>query len=56
MKYQLFLSHYLNEKRILSTDFRKKKCSNVKFSENQSGGSRVVPYGQTDMAKLIIAV
>jgi hypothetical protein len=24
------------------------KYSNIKFHENPSGGSRVVPYGQTD--------
>jgi hypothetical protein len=29
------------------------KCSNIKFHENPSFGSRVVPCGQTDM-KLIV--
>jgi hypothetical protein len=46
---------------IFSTDFRKN--SNIKFYQNPSGGSRVVPYGetdgrtegQTDITKLILA-
>jgi len=29
-------------------DFRKKKPSNLKFKENLSSKSRVVPFGQTD--------
>ena len=29
--------------------------SNVKFHENPSSGSRVVPCGGTDMTKLIVA-
>jgi hypothetical protein len=31
------------------------KYSNIKFYENSSSGSRVVPAGQTDMKKLILA-
>jgi hypothetical protein len=31
------------------------KYSNVEFHENLSSGSRVVPCGQTDMTKLIVA-
>jgi hypothetical protein len=31
------------------------KVSNIKFYQNPSSGSRVVPCGQTDMAKLIVA-
>jgi len=38
------------------------KCSNIKFNENPSSGSRVVPCermdgqnGQTEMTKLIVA-
>jgi hypothetical protein len=31
------------------------KHSNVKCHENPSGGSRVVPCGQTDITKLIVA-
>jgi len=27
----------------------------IKFHENPSSSSRVVPYGQTDMTKLIVA-
>jgi len=30
------------------------KYSNIKFRENPFGGSRVVPWGQTDMWKLIV--
>ena len=32
-----------------------KKYSDIKFSENPSSVSRVVPSGQTDMTKLIVA-
>ena len=31
------------------------KYSNIKFYENPSSGSRVVPCGQTDMTKPIVA-
>jgi hypothetical protein len=31
------------------------KVSNINFHQNPSSGSRVVPCGQTDMAKLIVA-
>jgi hypothetical protein len=31
------------------------KSSNIKFHENQSSGSRVVPCGRTDMTKLLVA-
>jgi len=31
-----------------------KKHSNIKFKENPSSGSGYVPYGQTDMTKLIV--
>ena len=27
----------------------------IKFHENPSSGSRVIPYGRTDMTKLIVA-
>jgi hypothetical protein len=30
------------------------KFSHIKFHENSSNGSRVVPCGQTDMTKLIV--
>jgi hypothetical protein len=43
VKYLLFLSDF-NETWILSTDFRKI----LKFHENLSSGSRVVPCGQMD--------
>ena len=44
VKYPLFLS-YLNETWIFSIDFWKI----IKFNENPCSGSRVVPYGRTDM-------
>ena len=31
------------------------KSSNIKFHENSSSGSRVVPCGRTDMTKLTVA-
>ena len=31
------------------------KSSSIKFHQSPSSGSRVVPYGQTDMTKLIVA-
>jgi hypothetical protein len=31
------------------------KYSNLEFNENPPSGSRVVPYGQTDMTKRIVA-
>ena len=31
------------------------KKSNIRFHENPSSGSRVVPHGWTDMTKLIVA-
>jgi hypothetical protein len=31
------------------------KYSDIKFYENPSGGSQVVPCGRTDMTKLIVA-
>jgi hypothetical protein len=33
-----------------------KKYSDIKLNENPSSRSRVIPYGQTDMTKLIVAV
>jgi hypothetical protein len=44
-KYLVFLSDF-NETWISSTDFR--EHSNIKFHENPSSGSRVVPCGWTD--------
>jgi hypothetical protein len=60
VKYSLFLLD-LNKTRIFSTDFR--KIFNIKFHENPSSGSRVVPRGRTNrrmngetgMTKLITA-
>jgi hypothetical protein len=48
---------------LFSSDFNElgfsrqifKKYSNIKFHENPSSGSRVVPCGQTDRTKLIVA-
>jgi len=31
------------------------KCTKIKFHENPFSGSRVVPCGQTDIKKLIVA-
>ena len=31
------------------------KYSNIKFHENPSSGSRVIPSGRTDMTKLTVA-
>jgi hypothetical protein len=31
------------------------EVSNIKFNQNPSSGSQVVPCGQTDMTKLIVA-
>jgi len=31
------------------------KCSNIKFNKNPSSGSRIVPFGRTDMTKLTVA-
>ena len=58
--YPLFLSDF-DEAWIFPTDFQ--KYSNIKFHENPSNGSRVVPCGrtdgrrgrQTDRTKLIVA-
>ena len=46
VKYLLLLSDF-NETWIFSTDFRK-KTTNIKFNENPSCGSRVIPCGRTD--------
>jgi hypothetical protein len=51
VKFPLILSDF-NETWILSTGCGKK--SNIKFHQNPSSGSRVVPCGRTDM-KLIVA-
>ena len=48
----VFLADF-NENGIISIEFR--KILNTKFHENPSTGSRVVPWGQTDMTKLIAA-
>jgi hypothetical protein len=53
VKYPLFLSDF-NETLVFFDRFSKKK-SNVKFHENSSSESRVVPCGRTDMMKLIVA-
>ena len=51
VKYRLLLSDF-NEAWNSCTDCRH---SNIKFYENSSRGSWVVPCGQTDMTKLIVA-
>jgi hypothetical protein len=53
VKYQLFSSE-VNETLLFSTEYRKKvQISN--FMKNPSSGRLVVPCGQTDMTKLIVA-
>jgi hypothetical protein len=56
VKYRLLLSD-CNETRIFSTYFR--KILNIKFRENLSRVSLVIPCGQTDgqtdMTKLVVA-
>ena len=52
VKYPLFVCD------LMKTEFSRQifeKCSNVKFNENPSNGSRVVTDGQTGMTKLIVA-
>jgi hypothetical protein len=52
-KVPLLLSDF-NETSNVYTNFQK-KYSNIKFHKNPFSGSRVVPCGQTDMTKLIVA-
>jgi hypothetical protein len=47
VKYPLFLSDF-NKAWIFSTDFREKKISNIKFHQNPSSESRVIPSGQRE--------
>ena len=47
VKYRLLWSDLKKKSIFFPTDFRKKN-SNIKFHENPSSGSRVVPCGQTD--------
>jgi len=48
----------VDETQILSTDFWKKKHSNIKIHENPSSGSRAIPCVRTDrradMTKLTV--
>jgi hypothetical protein len=52
VKYTLFLLDF-NESWIFSTDFRRKLKYQV--YQNPSSGNRVLPCGQTDMTKLMVA-
>jgi hypothetical protein len=52
VKYPLFLSGFMTRK---FSQQMFEKSSNIKFHENLSSGSRVDPYGRTDMTKLIVA-
>jgi hypothetical protein len=52
VKHPLFLSD------LLTVEFLRQifaKSSDIKFHENPSSGSRVVPDGRTDMTKLMVA-
>jgi len=49
VKYFLFLSDFNETRQIFE------KSSNIKFHENLSSESRVVPCVRTDMAKLTVA-
>jgi hypothetical protein len=51
VKYPLFSPDF-HETWIFWTDFR---TTNIKFRENPTGESRVIPCGRTDMTKLIVA-
>ena len=42
-----------NETLVLAIIFEK-KFSNITFLENQSNGNRVIPFGRTDMTKMIV--
>jgi len=49
-RYKLHLEHGESLKTRIYKNY-----SNIKFQENPSRGSRIVPCGQTDMKKLIVA-
>jgi hypothetical protein len=53
VKCQLFLTDFSENLNFLRQLFG--KSLNIKFQENTSSGSRVVPCGRTDMTKLIVA-
>jgi hypothetical protein len=53
-KYQLLLSYFYQI--CPSGQILEKKYSDIKFHENQSSGSIIVPCGQTDMMKLMVAL
>jgi hypothetical protein len=53
VKYPLFLSDF-NGTWNFSSDFL--KIPDIKFYEEPSSGSRVAPYGRTDMTTLIVAL
>jgi len=54
IQYPLFLSVFNETMRLESSWQFFKKYSNIKFHENPSSGSWVVPYGWTDMMKLTV--
>jgi len=52
VKYRLLLLDF-NETLVVAIIFEK-KFSNITFLENQSNGNRVIPFGRTDMTKMIV--
>jgi len=53
---RVILGQILMKIDFFSTDFLGGKKYHIKFHENPCRGSRVVPCGRTDMAKLIVAL
>ena len=43
-----FSCHVLTKIEFYGLAFEKKKCSDIKFRDNPSSGSRIAPWGQTD--------
>jgi hypothetical protein len=52
----MYGTHYSCQMLMKLEHFRQifEEYSNIKFHDNPSSGSRVVPRGRTDMAKLVV--